>query len=820
MKLKTLCIYLSLALFSCNSFIQTIYDDTTAKYNAYFIANETIKEIEDDLQENLIINYDSLIELSYIIDTNQVSNIKEKNSKSIEKLSILIQTHPESKYVYPSYALIGKSRLLNLDLRQAITTLKYVNSKSNSQEAKYMSLVYLMRTYTENHDYNAAVEVYKFLKNKPLNNSLKIEYYKNAYHLFKTLNVQDNILNSLFELEKISKKRTLTNKIYFAIGQIYLKEENYEAAKNYFLKCIKNNPNFEMEFYAKIYYAKSSNTLKENEILAYFKKLLRDKKNVNYLDKIYFELGNYYLFNNNYDKALENFSISIKKNQRNKALLFRSYLESAEIYYDKINNYELSKLYYDSAITNINREHKRYKEIKEKSNILSELVKNLDIIRQNDSLIHLTTLSENELLKIINEQIKKNQKKSKKRSSTQNNRNIIIDESKIILSSDEIGVWYFNNPTVISRGRNEFISKWGERELEDNWRLLSKISFSEQEEQEEQETTDNVLSEIAVEESDVDIFSAMKSLPFDEGEKILLNKETEKAFYELGKLYIQNLEEKIKGIDIYEKFIPRFHNSELLPDVYYQLYLVSENKDYYKNIIINEYSESIYSKLIINPNYEIDDFKEYNTLLEIYGKLYNQLISENNNKVINAVDSLAKLYGENEFFEKISLLKAIAIGKKGGNFSLQFELKNFLNFANEKSTIEYASALLNSAEKVHEEFVYSGLPLFNSNKDERFFFVIVNETEKTIDYLPKLENILIELKKEFIKDQFKLNEKTSLDIITHKDLTVLKTLESRLNRSISNEDLKLNTNFVVGEKNLNLIFKSKNYTEFEKFYNR
>ena len=181
MKLKTLCIYLSLALFSCNSFIKTIYDDTTAKYNAYFIANETINEIEDDLQQNLIINYDSLIELSYIIDTNQVSNIKEKNSKSIQKLSILIQTHPESKYVYPSYALIGKSRLLNLDLRQAITTLKYVNSKSNSQEAKYMSLVYLMRAYTENNDYNAAVEVYKFLKNKPLNNSLKIEYYKNAY---------------------------------------------------------------------------------------------------------------------------------------------------------------------------------------------------------------------------------------------------------------------------------------------------------------------------------------------------------------------------------------------------------------------------------------------------------------------------------------------------------------------------------------------------------------------------------------------------------------------------------------------------------------
>ena len=103
------------------------------------------------------------------------------------------------------------------------------------------------------------------------------------------------------------------------------------------------------------------------------------------------------------------------------------------------------------------------------------------------------------------------------------------------MSRDEIGIWYFNNPTIISRGRDEFISKWGDRELEDNWRLLSKISFSEKEQKAEQETTDNILSEIAVEENDIDIISVMKSLPFEEEEKILLNKETEKAFYELGK---------------------------------------------------------------------------------------------------------------------------------------------------------------------------------------------------------------------------------------------------------------------------------------------
>ena len=32
-------------LSSCNSIVKTIYDDTTARYNAYFIAKEEIKNI-------------------------------------------------------------------------------------------------------------------------------------------------------------------------------------------------------------------------------------------------------------------------------------------------------------------------------------------------------------------------------------------------------------------------------------------------------------------------------------------------------------------------------------------------------------------------------------------------------------------------------------------------------------------------------------------------------------------------------------------------------------------------------------------------------
>ena len=83
--------FIIILLYSCNSVINTLYDDTTARYNAYFIANEVINEIEQELIQTAEYNYDSLINLTYKIDTNRVSGLKEKKDKSIQKLSILIQ---------------------------------------------------------------------------------------------------------------------------------------------------------------------------------------------------------------------------------------------------------------------------------------------------------------------------------------------------------------------------------------------------------------------------------------------------------------------------------------------------------------------------------------------------------------------------------------------------------------------------------------------------------------------------------------------------------------------------------------------------------
>ena len=801
--------------YSCNSILKTAYDDTTARYNAYFLAKEEIKSIETDYQKNEKKNYDSLIDLTYKIDTNSISNINERTENSIKKLSILIQRQTTSKYVYPSYALIGKSRLLNLDLKESITTLKYVNSKSNNEQANLMALVYLQRAYAENGDYNSALQVNKYLENKNMSNDLRVEHYKNSFQLFKTIDDEIKILSTLKNLQKLKMKRKLLNKVNFALGQIYFYKDSYALSKEYFEKSQKNNSDINMGFYTKIYIAKSFDISEEEKAIKSFKKLLKDKKNLEYQDRIYYEMARYYLKNKKYDESIKNFQKAIRLNTSNKEVLFNSHLKIANIFYEEKNDYIKAQKYYDSAVTNINRENEYFDKIEKRSEVLNNLIKNLDIISKNDSLLDLIKLPEEEIKRIINIKIAQENKKKEKQKKIISQNSSISEEPMIIKTKTDEGTWYFDNPILISNGIREFEIKWGKRELVDNWRFISKAVLKISEKTNEEEGVKNLKKEENKKSDGVE--ELYNKLPFKEENKEKLYLEIEIALAEVGKIYIQKLNEIDKGIKSHLKFIERFPNSLKLADIYYQLFLIAENKNDYKNIILNKYPNSIFSKLIINPNYEIDEFKEYNYLLNIYRDLYQTLTDNKNEIVISKVDSLSSIYQKNIFFQNILLLKSIAIGKKEGNFSLQYELKNFLNEATEKSAIEFAKNLLKSAEKVHKEFVFSGLPKFKKNITERFFLAIINDLENS-EYSKQLDEILLDFDKKYYRDTYFLKDGIVFDIIGSDHNEIIENINKKFKEVNLIQDKEVNANFVISEKNLNLIFKSKNFKEFEKFY--
>jgi hypothetical protein len=118
-----------------------------------------------------------------------------------------------------------------------------------------------------------------------------------------------------------------------------------------------------------------------------------------------------------------------------------------------------------------------YKQLKDKSDVLNKLVDNLLTINKNDSLISLTKLSKNELDNTLNDYINKLKKeKKKKKVELKENLNFYDEDSKIIKTNNN-SIWYFNNMSIVNRGKDEFYSKWGDRKLTDNWRVQSKIIF-------------------------------------------------------------------------------------------------------------------------------------------------------------------------------------------------------------------------------------------------------------------------------------------------------------------------------------------------------
>ena len=100
--------------------------------------------------------------------------------------------------------------------------------------------------------------------------------------------------------------------------------------------------------------------------------------------------------------------------------------------------------------------------------VLNNLVKNLNVILKNDSLIELTNLSEGDLDKLINEKIKEENKKSKKQNRSINQGSFSSEEPSVIKINSADGSWYFDNPMLISTGITEFQRIWGKRDLVDN----------------------------------------------------------------------------------------------------------------------------------------------------------------------------------------------------------------------------------------------------------------------------------------------------------------------------------------------------------------
>ena len=767
-----------------NTLVTRTFHNTTAKYNVYYNGNESFKQGVKKATETHKDNYNNILQVFNDVDskTNRtsISNYNkaiEKASKAIRKHSITVKPKKKKskgivyikdndffnkkeycKWIDDSYLLMGKSQFYKRDFYPAKQTFEYIIKEYKNEPIKYDAFLWLIRTYDEMEKYTKAQTLIDQIEGDRKFPNKKNTFFNLVYaeHLLKQKTYDKAIpkLESIFE-EIINKKQK--SRIAFILGQLYHEIEQNDKAALYYEKVIKMNPEYNMAFNAKINSALLFNAdiIDSKELVKALEKMLKDDKNIDYQDQIYYALANIYLEEGDEEFAIEHYLISAQKSTINDNQKGLSFLSIANIYFKK-PDYQNSQIFYDSTVMYLESSYLGYEAIANKANNLTELVYYLNIIYEEDSLQHIAKMPEdkrNAIIDKIIENIKLDEEKAKEEQELARiNNQLYGNRNSSNNAAVSGGKWYFYNPNALSLGNSEFSKKWGRRKHEDNWRRKNKstVSFDIAD---NNETTGSDSSSTGKALSNKSREFYIVNLPFTDSALKVSHMEISKALYNVGRVYKDMIIDYPKSIETYEELIEKYPDHENLVETYYKLFqlnklindTLSANK--YKNLIITEFPKTNYALSLTNPEYFKELEAKENEIKIIYVETYRAFNNANYAEVIEKYNFVDTAYKNNKLLPKFMYLKAMSIGVLADTATLIAEMdtvintypndeiaslaKDVIDILNKEKTSEEIKkeeeALIASA---FEEEVTDSLVNYTYQPDARHFFIVIVETDK------------------------------------------------------------------------------------------
>ena len=843
----------SLILSSCaperTGLVASIYHNTTARYNAYFYAKMRMDEIQQAILESQENNFNKILPIYPKADTAFISTLNTQIEDCIKKSSIAIERHPNSRWADDSYVLIGQCRLYDQDFGDAINTFKYVNTQSEDDEARHQALIKLMRTFIEAQEQNNAVAVSDYLKKEKLNRENKVQLYLTRAYLYQINGDYSNVVSNLLVAAPLMHNDEGKARIYYIIGQIY-QELGFDAqAYENYEQVLKSNPEYEFYFYARLSMAQVYDLSKEKDtkkIRKYFKRLLKDKKNLEYKDKIYYEMAAFEQKQGNMDEAIELYNKSVRASLNNSRQKAYGYLALGRIYYDT-SKYELAKAYYDSTVSVLPQDEAEYAEIEQRQKVLANFVEQLNTIQEQDSLLALAAMDSTELNAVLDNILKEEEKnqqeqeKAKKKQTRRANNSAFPEVQSPFEKKDEEAKsddnWYFYSSAAISMGHTAFIRRWGNRPLEDNWRRSDKSIASNF----NSGNADTVAVTNASEEdpqSPEEIADAKKQIlyadiPFSADQKKDALGLVEEAYFKLGGIYDFDLHEKQHAIETFETLLSRFPNSEHTPEVLYQLYLIYKdlNDDTYikyKNQLLNDFPESLYAKIILNPDYRQESNLASEKMKKTYKEAYDLYKKGDYAKAEQLISASLLENPDNGFSDNMAMLSVLITGERENKSQYQLALQNFIDKYPDSELQEYANKLLDNARNFD-----SKVAQYIPELDEKHSFVVLYKNTRGLS--TRLTKAIEAFNQQYYAGQKLTTANLMLDngqvmviVENFPDLNTAKAYYKKFNgenspiKSLSSEELKdnVNQNFIITEDNLNILYKTKDIRNYLRFFQK
>lgn len=703
-------------LFSCstekNTAIRRAYHNLTAYYNALYNAKDAFRSGQNRLMDESNDNYARMLNIFMFFNEKTASTVNSDMTRVQEKASKVIKKHsitarPEKrrkrrsdfndlpeycKFVDDAYLLKGKAELYKDDYFKAIETFRFIIKEYSMMSIKYDGQLWLARTYLEMKKMEKSGELIDLMKGSDkfpgrLDQELFLTiatYHKKQFEYQKAAEYLEKAI-------PITKNKTLKYRYHFILAQLYQKLKNNDKANENYQIVVSKSPNYDMLFNARINMAQLYRTTQgsakelQNQLLS----MLEDDKNKEYRDQIYYALGAIEENKNNIPKAIEYYRKSAAVSVQNNFQKTESYLAVADIYYNQ-PDYENAQIYYDSAVDFIDKKRRNYDEIYNKSKNLNELVKHIKTIERQDSLQMVAQMSEDKRLALIDQIIKDLIEEEKRQKEEERMKRLAMQNSRQNNQSRRGGGagWYFYSPTAISTGESAFRQKWGERELEDHWRRSDKT-----------EITNNAMAGDQSESDTAQVTDDKKRayylqfLPLTDSAIHVSDSLIQNAYFNLANVYRVKLENLAKSQKTYHELLNRFPDFDDKLTVYYNLYKTykqtneTTKANKYKNLIVQNYPNSLYAQLLTNPEY-IKKLQKEQQQAKFYYKTTWRLFKKGKyQEVINNFKRADTAYQHHDLHSKFALLNTIAKGKQADSTKFVSYLNQYIkNFPNADET--------------------------------------------------------------------------------------------------------------------------------------
>lgn len=872
-------------IFSCsnkkNTTISRTYHNVTARYNVYFNAKESYKKGVSKANKSASFNYSDYLPVYEFENPEVASLVSSDMDRAIKKCNILIAKHsitskPKNfdkqklkdkdlvrqteycKWVDDAHLLMGKAHLYKGENEMAIKLFILIKNQYFYLETKYYAELWLIKAYLSSNRLDEAFVGLETLR-KSSKTPVKIKQELNAayadYYL-RSKKINESIIYILKAIDEVSA-RSQKVRLNYILAQAYQNTKQYDLARAQYSKVIKMNPVYEMIFNAKVNLAtsfdessKDSKSLKKALI-----KMLYDNKNADFKDQIYYALAEIENKSGNKDKALEYYTLSARSKGKSTTTKTKSYLSMANINLD-LKNYLNAAFFFDSTLLVIQPDFPQYGKTLTQVKNNSELSKNLHVVNYQDSLLTLAKLPITELNKIIDKIIEDIIAKEKsdqeallalQGSSSNNNQ---FNNQQQLANSDQAAKWYFYNQSAISFGRNEFKLKWGQRKLEDNWRRFNKkmgdASFDANQNSEESNTSTDINTIVPKGDKKSKEFY-IAQIPFSDTAKQITFKKIEKALFEAGKIYKDDIRNYNKAVETFELHTKRFKTSDVRPDALFYGYQSADSikndskMQYFKQILLAEYPNSKYSKFLNDPNFLTKIRAKENEIQLFYEQTYNQYITSNYDAVLGFCDYAEQNYKEHKIFPKFELLKTLVYGKQNKNELFKSNLME-LSKKYEKSEVGIkASEILTFLEKKQESIqtnvfnetetltATESLDKFSFFPSEKHYIAVAYDTMAVNKNQLKFELINFNVDNYIDKNYQIRKEKLSqtVDILLvsgFNDLSESKgyydKLKQNINTVFEKSDKKNITFFIISASNLDIVIQDKNLKDYIIFFNK